>query len=183
VTIVDIYVSDFEAKRTTPAQPSGEKRAWDIAATVVDPEIPVLTIADLGILRDVQVTDNKVTVTITPTYSGCPAMDAIRDDLYRAFEKEGYEDVQVDLVLAPAWTTDWMTEAGKAKLQEYGIAPPSGNSRAGGHSGPIRLSLAVKCPQCNSLNTRELTRFGSTSCKALYVCQDCKEPFDYFKVL
>ncbi|MEO5314965.1 phenylacetate-CoA oxygenase subunit PaaJ [Pseudarthrobacter sp. CC12] len=173
-----MYISDFESRTRTPQQD-----AWDIAATVVDPEIPVLTIADLGILRDVQVTDNKVTVTITPTYSGCPAMDAIRDDLYTAFAKEGYQDVHVDLVLSPAWTTDWMTEAGKQKLQEYGIAPPSGNSRAGGHSGPIRLSLAVKCPQCNSLNTKELTRFGSTSCKALYVCQDCKEPFDYFKVL
>jgi ring-1,2-phenylacetyl-CoA epoxidase subunit PaaD len=167
------------------------QKAWDIAATVCDPEIPVLTIADLGILRDVQVTEgtddggtpHSVRVTITPTYSGCPAMDAIRDDLKTAFAKEGYQDVQVDLVLAPAWTTDWMTDAGKLKLQEYGIAPPSGNSKAGGHSGPIRLSLAVKCPQCASLNTKELTRFGSTSCKALYVCQDCREPFDYFKVL
>ena len=175
---MDIYVGDFEPRTRTP-----EQKAWDIAATVVDPEIPVLSIADLGILRKVDVVDNKVTVTITPTYSGCPAMDAIRDDLHTAFKKEGYEDVHVDLVLAPAWTTDWMTEAGKQKLQEYGIAPPSGNSRAGGHSGPIRLSLAVKCPQCSSLNTKELTRFGSTSCKALYVCQDCKEPFDYFKVL
>ena len=173
-----VYISDFETRTGAPKQ-----RAWDIAATVVDPEIPVLTIADLGILRNVDVTGSTVTVTITPTYSGCPAMDAIRDDLYAAFKKEGYEDVHVDLVLAPAWTTDWMTEAGKQKLQEYGIAPPSGNSRAGGHSGPIRLSLAVKCPQCNSLNTKELTRFGSTSCKALFVCQDCKEPFDYFKVL
>ncbi|MGN7147482.1 1,2-phenylacetyl-CoA epoxidase subunit PaaD [Arthrobacter sp. SAFR-179] len=173
-----MYISDFETRARTPQQD-----AWDIAATVCDPEIPVLTIADLGILRNVEVADNKVTVTITPTYSGCPAMDAIRDDLYTAFKKEGYEDVHVDLVLAPAWTTDWMTEAGKQKLQEYGIAPPTGNSRAGGHSGPIRLSLAVKCPQCSSLNTKELTRFGSTSCKALYVCQDCKEPFDYFKVL
>ncbi len=89
----------------------------------------------------------------------------------------------MDLVLAPAWTTDWMTEAGKAKLQEYGIAPPSGRAAAGGHHGPVRLSLAVKCPQCSSLNTKELTRFGSTSCKALYVCKDCLEPFDYFKVL
>ncbi|MFP5313583.1 MAG: 1,2-phenylacetyl-CoA epoxidase subunit PaaD, partial [Actinomycetes bacterium] len=171
------------------------QKAWDVAATVCDPEIPVLTIEDLGILRDVQIEKNddggtapagtapRVRVTITPTYSGCPAMDAIRDDLYTAFNNEGYEDVQVDLVLAPAWTTDWMTEAGKQKLQEYGIAPPTGNSRAGGHSGPIRLSLAVKCPQCSSLNTKELTRFGSTSCKALFVCQDCKEPFDYFKVL
>lgn len=173
-----MYVSDFESRTRTPQQ-----RAWDIAATVVDPEIPVLTIADLGILRNVDVQGSTVTVTITPTYSGCPAMDAIRDDVYAAFKKEGYQDVHVDLVLAPAWTTDWMTEAGKQKLQEYGIAPPTGHSKAGGHSGPVRLSLAVKCPQCNSLNTKELTRFGSTSCKALYVCQDCKEPFDYFKVL
>lgn len=173
-----MYISDFESRTRTPQQ-----RAWDIAATVVDPEIPVLTIADLGILRNVDVQGNSVTVTITPTYSGCPAMDAIRDDVYAAFKKEGYQDVHVDLVLAPAWTTDWMTEAGKQKLQEYGIAPPTGHSKAGGHSGPVRLSLAVKCPQCNSLNTKELTRFGSTSCKALYVCQDCKEPFDYFKVL
>jgi ring-1,2-phenylacetyl-CoA epoxidase subunit PaaD len=173
-----MYISDFESRTRTPQQ-----RAWDIAATVVDPEIPVLTIADLGILRNVDVQGSTVTVTITPTYSGCPAMDAIRDDVYAAFKKEGYADVHVDLVLAPAWTTDWMTEAGKQKLQEYGIAPPTGHSKAGGHSGPVRLSLAVKCPQCNSLNTKELTRFGSTSCKALYVCQDCKEPFDYFKVL
>lgn len=183
MTVVDIYVSDFETKGTTTAA-----RAWDIAATVCDPEIPVLTIADLGILRDVKVTqehgtDGHVTVTITPTYSGCPAMDAIRDDLKAAFAKEGYADVEVELVLAPAWTTDWMTESGKQKLQEYGIAPPTGQSGAARHAGPIRLSLAVKCPQCASLNTKELTRFGSTSCKALYVCQDCKEPFDYFKVL
>ena len=161
-----------------------QQKAWDIAATVCDPEIPVLTIEDLGILRAVQVGDNnEVTVTITPTYSGCPAMDAIRDDLKTAFAKEGYASVHVDLVLAPAWTTDWMTDAGKAKLQEYGIAPPSGMAAAARHAGPIRLQMAVKCPQCSSLNTKELTRFGSTSCKALYVCQDCKEPFDYFKVL
>ncbi|MDF2050517.1 1,2-phenylacetyl-CoA epoxidase subunit PaaD [Arthrobacter sp. Cr_A7] len=172
-----MYISDFETRTRTPRQ-----SAWDIAATVCDPEIPVLTIADLGILRDVQVTEDDVRITITPTYSGCPAMDAIRDDLQTAFAKEGYENVHVDLVLAPAWTTDWMTEEGKAKLREYGIAPPSGKAGLG-HNGPVRLSLAVKCPQCQSLNTRELTRFGSTSCKALYVCQDCKEPFDYFKVL
>jgi ring-1,2-phenylacetyl-CoA epoxidase subunit PaaD len=173
-----MYISDFESRTATPRQ-----RAWDIAATVVDPEIPVLSIADLGILRDVEVTGGKVKVTITPTYSGCPAMDAIRDDLKTAFEKEGYQDVEVDLVLSPAWTTDWMTDAGKQKLQEYGIAPPTGKSHAARHAGPIRLTMAVKCPQCASLNTKELTRFGSTSCKALYVCQDCKEPFDYFKVL
>ena len=162
---------------------AAEQQAWALAATVCDPEIPVLTIEDLGILRAVRVVDGRVEVTITPTYSGCPAMDAIRDDIQAVFAKAGYGEVGVNLVLAPAWTTDWMSEIGKAKLREYGIAPPSGSSRAGGHSGPVRLSLAVKCPQCSSLNTKELTRFGSTSCKALYVCQDCKEPFDYFKVL
>lgn len=176
-----------------------EQRAWDIASTVCDPEIPVLTIEDLGILRGVRVTgveaavadgendggpaSTAVEVTITPTYSGCPAMDAIGDNLRKAFVAEGYASVDINLVLSPAWTTDWMTESGKAKLQEYGIAPPTGRAAAGGHSGPVRLSLAVKCPQCSSLNTKELTRFGSTSCKALFVCQDCKEPFDYFKVL
>lgn len=177
----------------TKPQQTAEQKAWGIAATVCDPEIPVLTIEDLGILRNVEVTEEQSTddgglvpavqVTITPTYSGCPAMDAIRDDLKAAFHKEGYPSVHVELVLAPAWTTDWMTEHGKAKLQEYGIAPPSGRAAAGGHAGKVRLTLAVKCPQCSSLNTKELTRFGSTSCKALFVCQDCKEPFDYFKVL
>jgi ring-1,2-phenylacetyl-CoA epoxidase subunit PaaD len=167
---------------------SAEQKAWEIAATVCDPEIPVLTIGDLGILRNVELLDvgamaPAVRVTITPTYSGCPAMEAIRDDLKSAFALEGYPSVRVELVLAPAWTTDWMSEAGRAKLQEYGIAPPGGSAAAGGHLGPVRLSLAVKCPQCSSLNTKELTRFASTSCKALYVCQDCKEPFDYFKVL
>ncbi|MFZ3414956.1 1,2-phenylacetyl-CoA epoxidase subunit PaaD [Arthrobacter sp. 3Tela_A] len=154
--------------------------AWDVAATVCDPEIPVLTIEDLGVLRAVQVQqDNSVRVAITPTYSGCPAMDAIRDDVTAALRAAGYGQVRVDLVLAPAWTTDWMSESGKTKLNEYGIAPPTGRAAA----GPVRLGLSVKCPQCSSLNTREMTRFGSTSCKALYVCRDCQEPFDYFKVL
>ena len=154
--------------------------AWDVAATVCDPEIPVLTIEDLGVLRAVQVQqDNSVRVAITPTYSGCPAMDAIRDDVTAALLAAGYGQVRVDLVLAPAWTTDWMTESGKTKLNEYGIAPPTGRAAA----GPVRLGMSVKCPQCSSLNTREMTRFGSTSCKALYVCRDCQEPFDYFKVL
>jgi ring-1,2-phenylacetyl-CoA epoxidase subunit PaaD len=180
-----VYVQESGART---AEDTSEQKPWAIAATVCDPEIPVLTIEDLGILRHVRLFDDggmvpAVQVTITPTYSGCPAMDAIRDDLKAAFHKEGYPSVHVELVLAPAWTTDWMTDAGKAKLQEYGIAPPSGRAAAGGHSGRVRLSLAVKCPQCSSLNTKELTRFGSTSCKALYVCQDCREPFDYFKVL
>ena len=122
--------------------------------------------------------DGAITVTITPTYSGCPAMDAIRDDIITALAVQGHSNVRVNLVLSPAWTTDWMSAAGKAKLEEYGIAPPTGKAAA----GKVSIGLSVKCPQCSSLNTRELTRFGSTSCKALYVCQDCREPFDYFKV-
>lgn len=156
-----------------------EQTVWDIAATVADPEIPVLTIEDLGVLRAVNIdNDGAITVTITPTYSGCPAMDAIRDDIITALAVQGHSNVRVNLVLSPAWTTDWMSAAGKAKLEEYGIAPPTGKAAA----GKVSIGLSVKCPQCSSLNTRELTRFGSTSCKALYVCQDCREPFDYFKV-
>ncbi len=168
-------------------QPSSSQRAWAIAATVVDPEIPVLSIADLGILRNVELIDDggflpAVQVTITPTYSGCPAMDAIQADLQRAFADAGYPRTYVKLVLSPAWTTDWMTEAGKQKLAEFGIAPPHGTADQGGHRS-VPLTLGVKCPQCNSLHTRELSRFGSTSCKSLYVCLDCREPFDYFKVI
>jgi len=141
----------------------------ELVAAVPDPEIPVLTIEDLGILRDVSVVDGRVVVTITPTYSGCPAMDVIADDIRRLVP-----DVEVRTVLAPAWTTDWMSDEGKRKLVEYGIAPPSGR-------GPVLVPLSVRCPQCGSLDTRETSRFGSTACKALWVCGSCREPFDHFK--
>jgi ring-1,2-phenylacetyl-CoA epoxidase subunit PaaD len=154
------------------------ERAREVAASVCDPEVPVLTIADLGVLRDVAVDAERVTVTITPTYSGCPAVDAIRDDIILALTDAGFDDVDVKLTLSPAWTTDWMTDAGKRKLTEYGIAPPTGRAAV----GPIKLALAVKCPRCGSLATREVTRFGSTACKALYECRACLEPFDHFKV-
>lgn len=156
------------------------ERAWEVAAAVPDPEIPVLTIEDLGVLRAVQVDDGSVTVTITPTYSGCPAMDTIRDDVVLALTADGAHTVQVDLALSPAWTTDWMSAAGKRKLAEFGIAPPGGKAAV---RGPIPLRLAVRCPRCDSLDTREVSRFGSTSCKALYECRACLEPFDAFKVL
>jgi ring-1,2-phenylacetyl-CoA epoxidase subunit PaaD len=160
-------------------------RAWDIAATVVDPEIPVLTIEDLGVLRSVHVETgehgDRVRVDLTPTYSGCPAIDAMRDDVRTALLGAGYRDVEVRMVLSPAWTTDWMSADGKRKLHEYGITPPNGSAPARG--GRITLSMAVKCPRCDSLDTREVARFGSTSCKALYECNACLEPFDFFKVL
>ena len=153
-------------------------QAWTVAASVLDPEVPVLTIEDLGVLRDVTVDGDAVTVTITPTYSGCPAMDAIRDDVVLALTAAGFAHVEVRTALAPAWTTEWMTDAGTHKLREYGIAPPTGRRAV---AGPIPLQLSVRCPRCGSLDTRELARFGSTSCKALYECRACLEPFDHFK--
>lgn len=173
----------IQAAGTGTAAARKQLTAWDIAAAVPDPELPVLTIADLGILRNVEVCGPAARVTITPTYSGCPAMDTIRTDLRAAFAQQGWPVPEIVTVLSPAWTTDWMSAAGRAKLEAFGIAPPSGRSEVGGSSGPVRLVLQVKCPHCQSLNTRELARFGSTSCKALYVCGDCREPFDYFKVL
>ncbi len=164
---------------TTTAHQMDVAELRRIAAQVTDPEIPVLSIEDLGILRDVAVDpDGTVAVTITPTYSGCPAMETIRVDLEQVFAAHGLAS-RVELVLSPAWSTDWMTEEGKAKLAEYGIAPPTGT----GHRGRVTVGLTVKCPRCHSLKTKELSRFGSTSCKALYQCLDCLEPFDYFKVL
>jgi len=151
-------------------------RAWSAAAAVVDPEVPVLTIDDLGVLREVTVGDDGVEVVITPTYSGCPAMDAIREDVVRALTSAGFSEVRVRLTLSPAWTTDWISAAGRTALKEYGIAPPSA-------AGPVSLRLSVKCPHCGSLDTREVAHFGSTSCKALFVCRACGEPFDHFKAL
>lgn len=151
-------------------------RAWAAASAVMDPEVPVLSIDDLGILREVTVTDDGVEVVMTPTYSGCPAMEAIREDVVRALASAGFDRVRVRLALSPAWTTDWISDAGRNALREFGIAPPSG-------AGPVRLTLAVKCPRCGSLETREVSHFGSTACKALYVCEGCGEPFDHFKTL
>ncbi|MGZ0712748.1 1,2-phenylacetyl-CoA epoxidase subunit PaaD (plasmid) [Coraliomargarita sp. W4R53] len=165
----------------TTIQAHSQEHARQIAASITDPEVPVLTIEDLGVLRAVAVDGDRVTVTITPTYSGCPALETMRDDLILALTAAGYDRVEVRTTLSPAWSTDWMSDEGKRKLTQYGIAPPSGMSAV--KQGPIRLKMAVKCPRCASLNTREVSRFGSTSCKALYECRACLEPFDYFKVL
>jgi ring-1,2-phenylacetyl-CoA epoxidase subunit PaaD len=139
---------------------------------VVDPEIPVLTIEDLGVLRDVTVGDDgTVEVTITPTYSGCPAMDFIRADVERVLAEHGFAGARVRTVLAPAWTTEWMSEAGRRKLAEAGIAPP-------GQAGVVEL---IRCPRCGSADIRLVSRFGSTACKAIRACNRCLEPFDHFK--
>ncbi len=154
--------------------------AWRIAAAVPDPEVPVLTIEDLGVLRAVEVDDSGVRVTLTPTYSGCPAIDQMRDDVLLSLTAAGFRDITVDFTLSPAWTTDWMSEAGKQKLEAYGIAPPT--HRAGERRGPIPVMIGVKCPRCGSLRTREVSRFGSTACKSHFECLACLEPFDHFKV-
>jgi ring-1,2-phenylacetyl-CoA epoxidase subunit PaaD len=153
------------------------QRAWEAAASVVDPEIPVLTIADLGVLRDVTVSDGRVEVAITPTYSGCPAMNMIGIEIELALQRAGFSDPRVRTVLSPAWTTDWMSEDGRRKLREYGIAPP----RAAGSRRALFGIQQVACPQCGSENTELLSEFGSTACKALWRCRSCREPFDYFK--
>jgi ring-1,2-phenylacetyl-CoA epoxidase subunit PaaD len=153
------------------------QRAWDVAADVVDPEIPVLTIADLGVLREVAISDGRVEVAITPTYSGCPAMNMITLEIELALDRAGFRDVKVRTVLSPAWTTDWMSEAGRRKLREYGIAPPLAASSRRALFGVQQ----VPCPQCGSEDTEVLSEFGSTSCKALWRCKSCREPFDYFK--
>ena len=143
-------------------------RARAVASTVVDPEIPVLTIADLGILRDVTEDQGRLVVTITPTYSGCPAMGQIEDDVSAALVRAGFETVEVRLVHNPAWTTGWITPDGQRKLAEFGIAPPTSRSD-------------VLCPRCDAPDATTITLFGSTACKALMVCSACGEPFDYFK--
>lgn len=153
-----------------------------ILEQVTDPEIPVLSIGEMGILRDVQMDGETVKVLITPTYSGCPAMDRIREDVSDTLTKHGYDKAEVSLVLSPAWTTDWMSDEAKDKLRDYGIAPPCTSSPLN-DSDEHQLSFTASCPQCDSFNTQLVSEFGSTACKALWQCSDCKEPFDYFKPL
>ena len=146
---------------------------WKLLEQITDPEVPVLTITDLGIVRDVKLNGDEVEVIITPTYTGCPAMDMIAMNIKLALLENGYNKIKITSVLAPAWTTDWMTETGKQKLKEYGIAAPNKDFTI--------PADGVECPFCNSTNTKLISEFGSTACKALYQCNDCKEPFDFFK--
>ncbi len=164
--------------------------AWDIAARVLDPELPVLSLAELGVLRDVEVLDRPggrgVAVTLTPTYSGCPAMATMQDDLQAVLRRAGYAEVEIRIRLRPAWSTDWISASGRRKLLEAGIAPPGPVPSA--PSGPVPLTLvapapAVDCPQCGSSRTKETSHFGSTACMALYRCTDCAEPFPHVKEL
>ena len=153
----------------TLATVSEAERARRVAGEVVDPEIPILSIAELGILREVVLDGDTVLVTITPTYSGCPAMRQIEDDLDTALSRAGFAHVQIEVAMSPAWTTDWISPEGRRKLARFGIAPPT----------PVNQVL---CPRCDSDAPRMIARFGSTACKALMACSSCGEPFDYFKV-
>jgi ring-1,2-phenylacetyl-CoA epoxidase subunit PaaD len=155
-------------------------RAREAVEQVCDPEIPVLTIADLGVLRSINVaSDGAIDVAITPTYSGCPAMDVIGFEVRAALMKAGIDNARVRQVLSPAWTTDWMSEAGKAKLRAYGIAPPAARASRRALFG----EESVACPHCGSQETAKIAEFGSTACKALWRCTTCREPFDYFKCI
>ena len=153
---------------------------WTLLGDITDPEVPVLSVVDLGIIRDIRLANGIPEIVITPTYSGCPAMDMIRANIRMRLLEKGFRDVRIETVLSPAWTTDWMSEAGKKKLEAYGIAPPMPTQTV------CRMEMfsreeAIQCPHCHSFHTALISEFGSTACKALYRCEDCKEPFDYFK--
>lgn len=165
-----------------PAGPEGDVAAvLAVLQEVPDPEVPAVSVVELGIVREVDWQDGRVRVGVTPTYSGCPATEAIEEQVQRALVTAGYADPVIERRLSPAWTTDWISEAGRAKLRAFGIAPPVGN--ASKRSLIDRDDPTVPCPLCGSEHTERVSEFGSTACKALYRCQSCLEPFDYFKCL
>jgi ring-1,2-phenylacetyl-CoA epoxidase subunit PaaD len=150
---------------------------WKLMEEVADPEIPVLSVIDLGIVRNIKLNDEEVEIYVKPTYSGCPAIDAISMNIKMTLLQNGFNKIKITQQLSPAWTTDWLTDSGKEKLKAYGITPPVGKS----FDVKDLADLKVPCPLCHSLDTKIISQFGATSCKALYQCSDCKEPFDYFK--
>ncbi len=183
----------------TTASSSEEAKhiVFEILETVSDPEVPVLSVIDLGIIRNIEIIpasslelvppgweaggkEWKVLISITPTYTGCPAIDVMKINIRMALLQHGFTDIQITQVLSPAWTTDWISEKGKEKLKAYGIAPPH-YTQAVCTADSFQMEEAIQCPLCNSYHTRLVSQFGSTACKALYQCEDCKEPFDYFK--
>jgi ring-1,2-phenylacetyl-CoA epoxidase subunit PaaD len=164
---------------------SRRERAWALLDRVLDPEVPVVSVRDLGIVRDVIEHDDHLEIVLTPTYSGCPATEVIEQNVLSAIASQGLGPARATLRRAPAWTTDWISEEGKRKLREYGIAPPHG---AGARGAPIRIfrrqpEERVACPRCGSTDTERTSAFGSTACKSLYRCRACREPFEYFKPL
>ena len=156
-----------------------EKYIWNILEEVKDPEVPVLSVIDLGIIRSVKTSGDKIEIIITPTYSGCPAMDVIKMDIRLKLIEKGYRNLNIQQQLSPAWTTDWMSEQGKLKLKAFGIAPP--NPKQQFCSTEMFQQEVVQCPRCDSFHTELISQFGSTACKSIYRCLDCRETFDHFK--
>jgi ring-1,2-phenylacetyl-CoA epoxidase subunit PaaD len=156
-----------------------KEKIWQILEQVKDPEIPVLTVIDMGIIREINLSGDQLEVVITPTYSGCPAMNMIEVDIKAVLQENGFQNVKVTSILSPAWTTDWLSEEGRKKLKAYGIAPPVESSKD--KNALFQDEKKVQCPQCDSFDTQLVSQFGSTPCKALYKCNNCLEPFDYFK--
>jgi ring-1,2-phenylacetyl-CoA epoxidase subunit PaaD len=156
-----------------------QKKIWSLLEEVKDPEVPVLSVIDLGIVRSVETAGDRIDITITPTYSGCPAMDVISMDIRLKLIEKGYRNVNIQQQLSPAWTTDWMSEDGKKKLKAFGIAPP--NPKQQFCTTDMFRQEAVQCPRCDSWHTELISQFGSTACKSMYRCLDCKEAFDHFK--
>ena len=173
-------MSSFKSVNGQRSTVSGTDRATEILQTVMDPEVPVLSVVELGVVRGVEVTGDAVTVTITPTYSGCPAMRVIEDDICTALAAGGFREISIKTVYAPAWTTDWMSAPAREKLRAYGIAPP----HLVGEAPLVPLSpmvRTVECPFCGSANTTTASEFGATACKSLHVCHSCRQPFEHFK--
>ena len=158
-----------------------EERVWNLLGEIPDPEIPVITIVDLGIVRDVSVKNSSVVVEITPTYSGCPAYEPIEKEIISKLTAKGFENVEIKKTLSPAWTTDWMSDEAKEKLRKYGIAPPENSTSD--KSVLLGKKKNIVCPHCGSDKTEMISMFGSTACKAIYRCNNCTEPFDYFKCI
>lgn len=165
------------SKTQRGAPPLSVADAWSVLADVPDPEIPVVSVVDLGIVRDVAIEGDEIVVTVTPTYSGCPATAAIALSIEEALRRAGFNRVQIKSRIAPPWTTDWISQEGRGKLRDYGIAPPADSSCA----GSMRAGAPAACPRCASARVSQVSRFGSTPCKAHWRCDDCLEPFDYFK--
>mgnify|MGYP001119416585 FL=1 len=161
---------------------STKDKIWKLLEEIPDPEIPVLTIHDLGIVRKIDEINNEIIVTITPTYSGCPAMNQFEADIVTTLNKQGYDKVSIVTTYDPPWTTDWLSEEAKKKLQDYGIAPPE-QKTTDKNALLVDDRKSVTCPQCKSTSSKMISQFGSTACKSLYQCNDCMEPFDYFKCI
>ena len=161
---------------------STEADIWNYLKEIPDPEIPVINIVELGVVRAIEINADKINISVTPTYIGCPAMKVIEEDISAVLKSKGFNDVTIKTILSPAWTTDWITDEAKQKLKKYGIAPPESASEDKGYLFSKGVKK-VNCPHCNSTNTEMKSQFGSTACKALYICKDCLEPFDYFKCI